>query len=381
MEAMHDRIAGIIQEYGDQGWHRTGTDVDLASGHWLADRVRNIGFEPVLEPFPLNRIKPLSSFLEIGGRRIEGLPLFDGSFTDSEGIQGRLGNQDADADIRLVEGALTLSAEALDEARGSGRYKALVAITASFGGSAGIAPRNAPSFTTPFGPPVLQVDSSEREWLMRRADTSATTHLVAQAQREGAEAVNVVVEAHGRDRSLPPLVVMTPRSGWWSCAAERGGGLACWLEMMRALKDSPPKHDVRFVATSGHELGHLGLKSYLQRNPELANGALTWIHLGASIGAALEPKLRLSASDEEMEHFATACLKGEPRDALAVASGGAMPAGESRDIHQRGGRYISVAGGHALFHQEADRWPAAVDVASVASYASAFTELLARLTS
>ena len=48
---------------------------------------------------------------------------------------------------------------------------------------------------------------------------------------------------------------MTPRSGWYSCASERGGGIACWLELMRTLNGRAPR-DVLFVASSGHELGH-----------------------------------------------------------------------------------------------------------------------------
>ena len=28
---------------------------------------------------------------------------------------------------------------------------------------------------------------------------------------------------------------MTPRSGWHANASERGGGLVCWLETMRAV--------------------------------------------------------------------------------------------------------------------------------------------------
>ena len=52
-----------------------------------------------------------------------------------------------------------------------------------------------------------------------------------------AQAFNVVAVVSRTD-GAPPLVVMTPRSGWWSCASERGGGFACWLEIMRAVRDA-----------------------------------------------------------------------------------------------------------------------------------------------
>src|ERR1700680_3485817 len=47
---------------------------------------------------------------------------------------------------------------------------------------------------------------------------------------------------------LPPLVIMTPRSGWYRCASERGGGLACWLELTSILSQSTPARDVVFVS-------------------------------------------------------------------------------------------------------------------------------------
>ena len=104
-----------------------------------------------------------------------------------------------------------------------------------------------------------------------------------------------------QNRSLAPLVVMTPRSGWWWCASERGGGLACWLEIMRAMRDAKPARDVLFVASSGHELGHLGIDAFIERRPGLVPAAKAWIHLGANIGAAQGPGNILQASDDEME--------------------------------------------------------------------------------
>jgi hypothetical protein len=58
---------------------------------------------------------------------------------------------------------------------------------------------------------------------------------------------------------------------------------------------------------------------------------------------------------------------------------GVLPGGESREIHLLGGRYISLAGGHATFHQQADRWPDTVNVGSVAAYANAMSKLAVKL--
>ena len=111
----------------------------------------------------------------------------------------------------------------------------------------------------------------------------------------------VVAAVAGTQSGAAPLFVMTPRSGWWSCASEGGGGIACWLEIMRAIHDAKPVRDVLFVASSGHELGHIGLDAYIARRPGSVPAAKAWIHLGAHIGAAMGPGNHLQSSDDEME--------------------------------------------------------------------------------
>jgi Major Facilitator Superfamily len=53
----------------------------------------------------------------------------------------------------------------------------------------------------------------------------------------------------------------------WPRTAERGGGLVCWLESLRALIAAPPACEVIFTANSGHELGHLGLDDFMAHRP------------------------------------------------------------------------------------------------------------------
>jgi hypothetical protein len=103
---------------------------------------------------------------------------------------------------------------------------------------------------------VLQVASDEGAFLADCARQGAKAVLTARAERLQTKAFNVMTVVPGTDKGLAPLVVMTPRSGWWWCASERGGGVACWLEIMRTISAGAPARDVVFVASSGHELGH-----------------------------------------------------------------------------------------------------------------------------
>ena len=369
---MQQRIGAVIHGYDEQGFHRTGTAVDRRSGEWLANTVRQIGLEPALEEFPLSRVDPFGASIAVNGRKIEGLPLFDGSFTGSAGIEGPLGSLNGDVPIGFAEiPPNAAEAGALGDARRQHRHRAIVVVTR--GARPGFCPSNADSFLRPFGPPVLQVTSEEAPFLADCAQRGAKALLTAHAERVPAKAFNVTAVVSGTDQSLPPLVVMTPRSGWWWCASERGGGLACWLEIMRAMRGAKLVRNVLFVASSGHELGHLGLDAFIERRPGLVPAAKAWIHLGANIGAALASGNILQASNDEMELMMAEAMTGAGLRIDRRLPRGAAPRGEAENIHRGGGRYISIIGNNDLFHNMSDRGADAVDLKAIEGFAAAFT--------
>src|SRR5262245_62102874 len=98
-----NRIRQIIHVFEEQGFHRTGTSVDRISANWLREETRAAGLTGLLESFSIQRVDPLAAALVVGGRRIEGIPLFDAAFTNEHGVRGRLGSLESDADIGLVE--------------------------------------------------------------------------------------------------------------------------------------------------------------------------------------------------------------------------------------------------------------------------------------
>jgi hypothetical protein len=99
-------------------------------------------------------------------------------------------------------------AGALGEARRQNRHEALVVVTR--GARPGFCPSNADSFLHPFGPPVLQVESEESTFLADCARQGTKAVLTAHVERRQATAFNIVTPVAGTDKSLAPLVVMTP---------------------------------------------------------------------------------------------------------------------------------------------------------------------------
>jgi hypothetical protein len=368
------RAADTIRAYSAEGHHRTATVVDRASAEALLARARATGAAVSLQPFQLSRVDPVAAFVQIEDRRIEGLPMFDGAFTAAGGLRGPIGPIDGDQPFAWTRVAPNGEA-ALRKLREGSSHTAIVAVT--MGGKPGLCPVNAGWFSKPFGPPVLQI-SSEHLGAMEAASTSHTeVRVVAHATRKTAQAFNVVADVPGTDPALPPVCVMTPRSGWHANASERGGGIVCWLETMRAVVAARPLRAVRFVASSGHELGHLGLHDYLHRYPGLAHDALAWVHFGANIGTSTGD-VGMTPSDDRLRDAALRAFTPhgleKTRQSPATQVGG-----EAATIQAENGRFISFIGRNDWFHNPGDLFPAAVDIPMVARYARAAADLVVLL--
>ena len=378
----NQRISKIIQEFDAQGWHRAGTDVDHLSARWLADKGREFGLDLELERFEFSRVVPQDCFMEVDGRRIEGLPFFDGGFTSPEGVSGRIGPIGSESEIGLGEvtrASGPLGGEPNREFQrhrmpgDSGANQALVAVT--IGEKPGLMAANAPAFRQPFGPPVLQVSSEEQESLTLHAKRNSPVRLVASAERIESESFNVTGLMKGSEQDLPPLLVMTPRSGWWHCASERGAGLACWLEVMRQGVQAKPQRDVVFVATSGHELGLPGIDDFLERRPGLANRGHAWLHFGADVGR----ETRFSATDDGLKAQTKAALEKASVSPARPAPTGTTVGAESQVVARAGGTVAALVGHSPQFHLESDRWPGEIDVESIGRVANAFASLALEL--
>lgn len=374
-DGLEQRVAAVIQTYDAQGNHRTGTEVDKASAEWLARQVRKLGAQPSLESFTVSRVDPQLCYLRIGDRRIDGVPLFDAGFTAVEGVRGRLGPLGSDAEIGLAETTPFRLTDPIGneernqvaEARHS-RHKAVVLLTR--GTRPGLFLVNAAAFTKPVGPPMLQVSCRESEWLKEQAETRAEATVVAYAKRTAARAFNVTSKIAGNKPTLAPIVVMAPRSGWWQCASEQGSRLACWLEAMRVMAAGSSARNCFFVALSGHELGYLGIDAYLKSRANLIKRARAWIFFGSSIGEPRQANL-IHASDDALEQWIVAVMEKEGLTVNGKAPHRSAARGETGAVQRGGGRFVTLACSTDFYHNVADRWPEAVDVANLARYARA----------
>ena len=89
--------------------------------------------------------------------------------------------------------------------------------------------------------------------------------------------------------------------------------------------------------------------------------------------------MRLQASDDEIEGRMVRTLEEASATVRQRVPRGTVPAGEARNIHVGGGRYVSLLGSGRFFHTQQDRWPVAVDADAVMRYAQAVSSLAVAL--
>lgn len=362
--AMRERIVQDITAWDAIEDHRTGTQGDGRTAEWLAEAIRGAGLEPDIVRFPFERKVLHECRITVGGQSADGVPLFDGAFTDSRGLQAPLHPLADGTGIGVTGFAPSPAAPAtadLLQARRDGQHAAIVAVATGESVLPGLALLNADYYRDPFGPPVLQIATDHGAWLEAAASERALAEFIAHVTLEQTSAANVQTRITGRDPSLAPLVIMTPKSAWWTCTSERAGGIGVWLECLRHFAAHRPERTIIFTANTGHELGHIGLDHYLASDAGLIEAAHAWIHLGANF-AARDSQVLFQASSETLLTEGLAAFDAVGQRPARITPVGTRPLGEARNIYDGDGRYVSILGDNRWFHHPDDRWPTSVDI-------------------
>lgn len=163
------------------------------------------------------------------------------------------------------------------------------------------------------------------------------------------------------------LVVSTPRSGWGPCIAERGPGVAAFLELARWASQRFPQFNLAFVCTSSHEFENAGGAAFLEGGAPAPGATALWLHLGAGFAArdwheagrrlaplpSADPQRFLVASAQFVEMARAAFHGVAGLEAAYEASQGA--AGELQNVIAAGySATIGMFGAHRFHHTTQD---------------------------
>ncbi|MDA1257244.1 MAG: hypothetical protein O3C10_05295 [Chloroflexi bacterium] len=376
-----------IREYEAFGIHRTGWPGDEASAMWMRSELQTAAIDVSLEEFEYPMFRSKTAWLSWDGGEITGVPLHDCGLTGPKGVSGQV----VMAGVEDVSGKIVVAGANEPEFAATPPYEMIARLEKS--GAAGLVLvrcdslgainlSNAYRIDDPFNIPVLQVACPDATGLSVAARNGTSATLTVDATRESGTALNVSATLPGENGDAAPLGIMTPRSGWFTCASERGGGIAIWLGLAEAIASmTGRRRTVHIVASSGHEIDHYGLQAYLNSRPELARNARAWLHLGALIGSRAAP-VRVEPSDEELKSLAESAFAASGADRWAMWD---RKGGEAKNIAAAGGRYVSLRGGPSTddgdtySHSPNDTFDRASDIELVAASGRACLSMIEKL--
>lgn len=364
-----------IRAYEEMGIHRTGRTADNHTTFWMTEELFKLGVDADWQTWRFPRVEIHDASIRFGGWDIPAVPTYDCSFTDHRGVTGVLRRDNGpgivvwefahDDQDRMAAGIYS----SFELARQDG-VDGIILVMGDPDGYPVL--RNAERPLDPIDLPVLQVAPVDAGPILDALGSEAT--MIVDGGRVDAPADNVTASIPGTDPDAAPVVLMTPKSGWYTCAAERGGGIAIWLEVAGRVAANPGRRTLNLVASSGHELHHLGLDHYISELGAAAHDVHMWMHLGASIGSK-NGQPRFAASDDELFNVTADALQqqGLEREPFPVGNSGF---GEARNIGEIGGRFASFLGGHPYFHSPQDTYDRCIDPESLAKHTDAAEQIV-----
>ena len=322
----------IIRDYAHFEHHRSGSDQDRASCQWLCQQLETLGFTTTTVEYEFPRFDAKWQ-CRIDGKRVESLPLFysatgDFEFENLEVLPLKLNHWQESETLDLI-------AAMVDQQKARAK-KALVVATESANGAV-YAINVGVNLALDF--PVLLIGSGSTH-RGARADGFVKARILNGLSR------NILAI---RPMQKPELIITTPFSGWFNCAAERAAGIAVMLELVSRLQ---ARFNLQVIATSGHELHHLGCDA-IQKALNLAPG-IPVLHIGSCVGvndADLVFNTNINLSKAIRSLFAGIGARVIERD---HRQSNAWP-GESQNWVNAQRTIMSLAGADRNFHTSMDQ--------------------------
>jgi hypothetical protein len=368
----------MLERYMGFGIKASGGPGDEASGAWLAQELTAAGYACRRQPFDVPYFEVRQATLACGDAKATVVPQAIVAATGPQGLTAPLRMPSECSDLTGAIALLVLPfkrwagledpqvAKPLADALQRGAAGAVLVTTGPTHEAIAL---NVSTHAPPIPKPVALLAPKDAAPFVAAARAGQSATLVLDGDGGGParrRAWNLIARLdRGAARTL---VISTPRSGWFTCAAERGSGLAVWLWLARWLARSRQPVNVELLATSGHEYVYVGGEHYLAEAAPPPAATAIWVHIGASaasrdwheIGARLLP---LPTPDAQRVLTATQDRLDATRRAFAGVSG--LEATYLADKEMAGGELINVLnagyasatglyGIHRYFHTPAD---------------------------
>lgn len=375
--------------YYNFGDHRTATPGDTRTSDWLALQLRRAGFRTGFESFTLDQFFIQKTSLVINGVPIACFPLWPvrpaglnqvnagqpngvnptppanqlAPIKARLGIYRRGGGNIPRDRIALIKfpfdprSSVYKGSGHAELIEGAARAGARAIVGVTEGPTGELIALNPQSAQPPWPVPILLAPGRDEAMLTAAAQRGDEAQFLIDGREDrNASARNVI----GRlDRGKEVIVISTPQSGWFRCAAERGPGIAIFLGLARWAAQQFSEMSFLFVSTSGHEIGELGMKRFIADQAPPPSRVRAWIHLGAGMAACKwESSSRgpRRTSEVDSNRFLM-CSKDLAPVVTPIFAGlpgldhpSSLPMGEFELIAKRGYKVLGIAASHQ-FHQ------------------------------
>lgn len=369
--------AALLERYVAFGNKASGGVGDIACGEWMAAWLSDRGFLVERQGFDAPFFEINEAWLQVGEARAAVIPQAIVTPTGPEGVSGPIlvrTPEDAGAPaggaIVIIKLPYARWSSALSPAvRGpvmaalSAGAVAVVLITTGPSGEA--LALNADGRAPLFRSPVAVLGPKDAPALIAAAKSGVAGVLKITGRGGRRPSFNLIGRRDlGRGQWL---VISTPRSGWFTCAGERGPGVAVWMMLADWASRSNLPVDLAFVCNSGHEYENLGAQHMLDAAAPAPDRTRLWLHLGANVAArdwhelggrlaplpSADPQRFLMASSELIPACGAA-FSGLPGLEAPYALGGGA-SGELAHIAAAGyRRVVGIFGAHRLHHAATD---------------------------
>ncbi len=371
-------LQAVLERYVAFGDKASGGPGDIASGAWLEAELTRAGYACRRQAFEAPYFEVRQASLACGGAKSPVIPQAIVAPTGPEGLTAPLRLASAPGDLTGAIALVVLPfkrwtgladpqvSRPLAEALERGAAGVVLIATGPTGEAIAL---NVSTHRPPVERPVAILAPKDAAPFVAAAAGGKTATLILDGQGGRAArrpAFNLI--AHLDRQADKTLVISTPRSGWFGCAAERGSGLAIWLWLAQGLARTNHRVNIELLATSGHEYEYLGGEHFLAEAAPPPAATKLWVHIGASAAARdwheLGPRLLpLPSADAQRVLTATPDVLERTRTAFHGVTGleatyqadRAMAGGELVNVLDAGYRTaIGLYGGHRYFHTRGD---------------------------
>ncbi len=366
-----------VKQFVSFGEHRTGTTGDSLTSAWLKTEFDSLGVPAELVSFPLKQFIVDSSRLVLADKSVDIFPVWPVNDKLNLNVSAVTVDGDKLSNLNEVKGKLVLTR--LKEVHGSSNQVIIKQINgfikAGATGVLAVTENNTGEFV------ALNTLDHQKSWgapvfIVAPNDTAAILSAITSKKAVKTDIKGTFKNVSGRNvlakigTGKKYVIVSTPISGWFTTGGERGPGIAIWLGLAKWVKENPDRfknYTFVFTGHSGHELGALGARVFLDESAPKPQETRLWLHLGAAIAVRdwkeENGKWTLTDSVDSQRYIyydpavAVSFEKSFEKLKARKAKGSETnkPGGEGTYFHKSGyNKLVSLSHGHRLHHVRSD---------------------------